>query len=241
MSEKKSLTEIVLMPLVLAIVGGLGTYFITSFQARHSAVVAEAQRDAAEEIARAQIESAERLAQREQALRVLEIYQDKMGSDNPEERKLALQLLLLLDPALGQALAAQVETTDRDQAVRQEARRVKADAATGEIQELIDRFNGADRLRASDRLVDLYRQADQSVRDEMVSALIEGLLPEDDKRSYRVNIYIALTLSRLSPAWRASPSQLRAVEHLKQTRNHKDPTFKRRVDEALDNIQVGAS
>ncbi len=235
MSEKKSLFEIVLMPLALAVVGGAGTYFITDFQAKHAAVLAQAQRDAAQELAQAQIESAEQIAQRDQAVKVLELYQDRIDSDDPEKRKIALQLLLLVDPVLGKALAEEIERTDESGVVREEARKVKKEVATEEVEELIGRFNGPDRLRASNRLLAIYRQGDEASQDAMVEALINALLPADDSRSYRVNIYIVLTLSRLEPAWRATAHQLQAIENLKKTTNYKDSTFKRRVDEAIAN------
>ena len=100
---------------------------------------------------------------------------------------------------------------------------------------LVEKFRGDERLIASDKLVLAYKEHPQAV----VKSLIDGLLPENDKWSYRVNLYIAFTLARIEPSWIGSKEQLNKIVALKETGNfRKDTTFRRRVNEALDNYSA---
>ncbi|HMG73870.1 MAG TPA: hypothetical protein VK582_10245 [Pyrinomonadaceae bacterium] len=103
--------------------------------------------------------------------------------------------------------------------------------AGSEIADLIGKFNGPDRLSASKRLGELYPQS----KDKVVGSLIEALLPATDDRSYRVNLYVALTLGRIRPAWEGTAEQEKKIEELRTTPNYNDPTFKARVIEAVAN------
>lgn len=93
MAERKRFLEIVLMPLVLAIVGALGTYLITEQQREASEAAAEAQRQA----------TAARAAADRQ-LKILDIFADKITSPNENERILAIYSTLALDPDLASKL-----------------------------------------------------------------------------------------------------------------------------------------
>lgn len=106
-------------------------------------------------------------------------------------------------------------------------------SATKDPKVLISLFEGPERLLASNALVELYsaRPAD------VVSALVSAILPEADRRSYRVNLYIAYTLSRVPGGWMGTADQLGAVQALVNSRSYSDPTFKARVDEALLNTR----
>ena len=97
---------------------------------------------------------------------------------------------------------------------------------------LVEKFSGPERKVASSQLMEFYEEDPESVID----TLIDGILPEFDKRSYRVNLYIAYTLANLPSKWRGSTKQKRTIERLRLTRNYiNDSTFERRVEQALKN------
>ncbi len=96
---------------------------------------------------------------------------------------------------------------------------------------LVSKFNGDERLVASNRLVELYK----SNPNKVVAALIDGIVPlADFQRFYRVNLYISFTLSRLSPGWHGTAGQHQSIELLRHTVSYNDPTFKMRVDRAME-------
>lgn len=71
-------------------------------------------------------------------------------------------------------------------------------------------------------------------RKEIVTSLISSIVPEEDQTSYRINIYIALTLSLLKEGWIGTEQQRKAIEDLRGTSSYKkDSTFRGRVDDAL--------
>ena len=102
-----------------------------------------------------------------------------------------------------------------------------------DLEELIKNFKGPDRLIASNQLVALYEQTP----DAVVNALIKNILEADDELSYRVNLYIAFTLSRIKSGWKGTEEQKNKLIKLTNTQNYHDETFKRRIDEAINNWQ----
>lgn len=106
-------------------------------------------------------------------------------------------------------------------------------ATFSELQELVRQFQGLDRFKSSERLIDFYDVQPQDV----VNALIGGILPANDKWSYRANLYIAFTLARIRPGWSGTKEQRQSILKLKETKNYEEPTFRRRVDEALANYK----
>lgn len=102
------------------------------------------------------------------------------------------------------------------------------------LSEMVKEFRGPDRLRFSNMLVQHYEQQPKVV----VDALTSGILPPTNKSSYRVNLYIAFTLARISTGWHGTREQWEAFATLKETKYYKDDsTFRRRVDEALANYK----
>lgn len=100
-----------------------------------------------------------------------------------------------------------------------------------------DNFNSGMRLAFSDEL--LAKFADRP--KELAIALIGAILEPSDRRSYRVNVYIALTLARLPGGWPSDADPLGKVAALQETANYDDPTFEKRVDEALRNMTPRAT
>jgi hypothetical protein len=94
---------------------------------------------------------------------------------------------------------------------------------------LVARFVDDERKHASDRLVELHRSHPVSV----VDALVAGIRADDDPMAYRVNLYVAFTLGRLEPGWRATSEQLDKVRALQKSRFRGNAIFARRVREAL--------
>lgn len=98
-------------------------------------------------------------------------------------------------------------------------------------EEIQEQFYSANRLVFSDELV---RRSARD-RERIASALIGAIVPAGE-RSYRINLYIALTLARFPEGW---PGRADPGDELKKLTGpphpYGDPTFKRRVDEAIAN------
>jgi hypothetical protein len=97
--EKKSILEIVLMPIVISLIGILATVTITVVQL-----------NSAEKKAASTLASAEKMALAEQQLKILDIVKDKLLSKSEEDRKFAVNLLSLLSPDLAVKLASFVKS-----------------------------------------------------------------------------------------------------------------------------------
>lgn len=104
-------------------------------------------------------------------------------------------------------------------------------AAMGNAVALTELFRGAERLAASNRLLELYPENS----DAVVEALRAAILPDGDPASYRVNLYIAYTIARISQPKCTGPmnSLVNRVAKLRTTSSYRDATFRRRVDEAV--------
>jgi hypothetical protein len=57
-------------------------------------------------------------------------------------------------------------------------------------------------------------QGDEGRRKEVVASLINSIVTEEDPMSYRINIYIAATLSLLKEGWIGTKQQRKAIEDL---------------------------
>lgn len=81
------------------------------------------------------------------------------------------------------------------------------------LQALTAQFSQSTRRAASDALRQLYlaAPADSAARQAIVDATIAALQPRDVPSSYRVNLYVFVTLGRL-PGWKAGPAQRDEVE-----------------------------
>ena len=116
MADKKSWIEIFLIPFVLALVGILGTHFITQQQQKN----AQAQADSVRQ------------------LKVLEIFAEKISSPDEQQRLLALKLLRAVDDDLAAKLASAVAEIEPPQSkVSQVANEVATEARA--LQELLPR------------------------------------------------------------------------------------------------------
>ncbi len=115
--------DIVLMPLVVALVGGAATFFITRYQTQN-----------AERIAAAQLASAERSARSERELRSLDLFTRLIESNSPKTRERAVRLLEAVDPDLATRLANAIATDDAETpAVRAEARTIVTSLQAGRV------------------------------------------------------------------------------------------------------------
>jgi len=113
------LLEVILMPLVIALVGFIGTKFITKSQIRSS-----------ENISSTELTSIEKRSRDEKQLKLLEIFSNKITSKDLNERILAVKLLGLLDPTLSTQLATIVaEDSSENRNVRMAANVIIQNAA----------------------------------------------------------------------------------------------------------------
>lgn len=94
MPENKSWVEIVLMPVVVAAVGIIGTVLIT-----------KQQNDSAEMLRATELEKTQEIAIADRQIKVLELFADKILSPNQTQRVLALRLLTAVDGDLAKKLA----------------------------------------------------------------------------------------------------------------------------------------
>ena len=122
----------------------------------------------------------------------------------------------------------------RAQALQDSSAATVPSLQSNDPKQMVTLLGTADRLSASNRLLELY----VSKPSETVQALIGSIIPEaPQNNSYTVNLYVAFTLGRLRPPWRGSEAQRQIVASLKEHRSYRDPTFRLRVDQALANIQ----
>jgi len=118
MPERKSWIEVVLMPVVVLLVGFVGTYFLTNQQQK-----------SAETFGAAQLDSAKEQAAGDRQVKILEIFGDKIASTDSKERILALNLLEALDDSLALNLARAVERAETDESeVKRVAKQVFKEA-----------------------------------------------------------------------------------------------------------------
>lgn len=107
MPQGKTWTEVFLMPLVVAVVGILGTYFITDQQGKDANTKADADRQ----------------------IKILEIFAEKITNSDEAQRILALRLLKAIDGDLAAKLATAVSEAEPKQSkVRQVANEVAEEA-----------------------------------------------------------------------------------------------------------------
>lgn len=119
MADQKSVIEIVLMPLVVAIVGIIGTVLITGQQQKNTQALSEVQ-----------LKSTEDRSSADRQIRVLEMFVEKITSGNERDKILALKILEELDPDLAAKLASAVSMTETDNSeVSKFAKTVAQDAA----------------------------------------------------------------------------------------------------------------
>ncbi len=112
MPEKKNLIEIFLLPLVIACVGVLGTLLVTQQQEANAKAKADSDRQ----------------------VKILEIFAEKITSEDEKQRVLALKLLRALDDDLAEKLALAVAESEPERSeIRQVATKV-ADVAKARIE-----------------------------------------------------------------------------------------------------------
>lgn len=82
----------------------------------------------------------------------------------------------------------------------------------------------------------LYDKSDEPGRAALVNAIVAAIISqkEDPERRYRVNLYIAVTFTRMATGALKDPAQRRELLTLKLTPEYRDdPTFVQNVDQAI--------
>ncbi len=95
-------------------------------------------------------------------------------------------------------------------------------------------FKDSERKKASDMLAELSSENPVAVVDSLIAAI----LPAPDNWSYRVNLYISRTLALIKPNWYGTRKQYHIFSSMNQTGNYQDETFKKWVDQAIENYRV---
>jgi hypothetical protein len=111
MDSKKSIFELLLLPVVVTIVGSISTYMITQQQLK-----------SAELVSKTQLESTERTTRSDQQIKIIQIFSDKITSKDIREREIAVRILKALDTSLALKLISSIaETNSEDPSVKQVA------------------------------------------------------------------------------------------------------------------------
>lgn len=94
----------------------------------------------------------------------------------------------------------------------------------------------SERQEHATRLAERHAAADANEQTRIVDMVIAAIIPprEDPERRYRVNLYIALTISRMTSGALTKPEQREALIGLRNTPEYReDPTFRDNVDRAI--------
>ena len=110
--------------------------------------------------------------------------------------------------------------------------KLKSDKVTIQIEDLIKKFTTSERKTASLTLSELANK-DPEAKPLVVKALIGGIVGDKEENAYLKNLYIAYTLANIKD-W--SSPQYQKVCNLKTSKNYNDPTFKMRVNNAINKL-----
>lgn len=110
-----------------------------------------------------------------------------------------------------------------------------APVALGDEASLVAKFSGAERLSASNALIELAHTRKRPVID----ALIAAIRPEQERAAYRINLYVVFTLARLRGGWSGKPAQVARIRAFKNSVLDQDSTFRARLDDALQALNPG--
>ena len=92
MSEKKSLLEMVVMPITVSLISIVGAVYLTQQQNKNTVYLTTQQNNSLTFQRRVEFDNAKALADGERQIKILELFAAKITSPNPREQKLALQL-----------------------------------------------------------------------------------------------------------------------------------------------------
>ncbi len=109
---------------------------------------------------------------------------------------------------------------------------LKSDKVTIQIEDLIKKFTTSERKNASLTLSELANKAPEA-NPLVVKALIDGIVGDKEENAYLKNLYIAYTLAKIND-WNSS--EYGKVCNLKTSKNYNDPTFKMRVNNAINKL-----
>lgn len=169
----------ILVPLIVASVGTICTYFITQQQVESAKKISEAQVESAKKISKAQVESAKEIskAQRlsaseiadsDRQIQLLEIFSKHITSSNKKEQQIALEVLEAMDDGdLTEKLATAVAENETDDSnIKQLAEKVANASLTkgywfaviGSYRKIKDAKDRAEKLPKSDKYTpEIYR------------------------------------------------------------------------------------
>lgn len=173
--DYKKWGEVILMPLVVALLGSGATYFITKTQIGSSERMAAAERD-----------SAEKRARLDRQTKLLEIFNSKITSQSVRDQKLAILLLKVVDPEVAIQLAKAITSdTNSPPELMQAAHAVVAEANRGnafavvasprDLNSAID-FSRKIKSTATQYPVEIYLTGDHGY----YAVTLGGYLPLDD-------------------------------------------------------------
>lgn len=122
MSKDKSILEIVLMPLVIAIVGIVSSITIVIYEIKNS-----------EKLGKAQLKAATEQAKSDREIKIIEIFAEKIVSKDEGERTLALRILEVIDSEIAKDLATVVVNNEPENSVIKHVAEIEVSKATQRI------------------------------------------------------------------------------------------------------------
>jgi hypothetical protein len=110
------------------------------------------------------------------------------------------------------------------------------------VEMLQERLFSEDRREFATHLAILFDAADAVGRTRLVDTMLGAIIPQkqDPGRRYLVNLYIAVSFTRMAPGALTTDLQKQALLDLRNTIEYRDdPTFVQNVDQAIEKQGVG--
>lgn len=168
----RSMLEIILMPLVIALVGLLGTMMVTNQQNKSAEIQMQAS-----------IVSTEKTVKSDQKIKILQIFSEKILSENIEDREFAIKLLGVLDNDLADKIASVITQSETiDTTTRKIAEEFKKTLkgnyiVIGSYYKLIDAQHFASELERNNFIYPLKIYKNET---GMYAVCIRGSIPENE-------------------------------------------------------------
>ena len=183
--QKKSWFEIAVIPLAIAITGGVGTVAITRAQVQSAENIAKSNQEQTSRLADSNLQVVKEKSAAEQRLKALELCIKYLTDSKPEVRESGVKLLEVIEPDLASKLRATLLISDPSADVRRvaaEARIAGWFAVVYSIANQEEAIQKAQSLKGLSYQPEVYKATDD--RGNVVYAVtLGGYLSEEEARS----------------------------------------------------------
>lgn len=213
---KKEIIEKTILPITFIIISTICTLIITDMQHQNTILLADKQRDANIILERTT-----------QSIKILEIYKNELFNQNGIKKETALKLLSSVSPKFVSAFKFE-KTKDNE---------IFQNSVILNVINSIELFYTSSRRDASFRIIQIAKNTeDAKLKNQIIQTLFDSIQKENLYTSYRVNLYIMRTLSKIDTTFEGFiklDKNNKRMEELKKTSNYKDETFKNWTDTAF--------